>query len=200
TFLDFADLTKQDLKRWSGIRAQLKQNVRKYLWDKTKQKFIPHIYLDGSPFPASFDESVIYYHGGTTTAIEAGLLSKAEVLGVYLKMQDDVKKAHASSIGLTLYPTYPAGFFKNEGMGPYSYQNGGDWTWFGARMVSQLADYGFTDEALAAIQPMLQRVIKNKGFFEWYTPDNQPRGSSSFRGSAGVLFTAITKLEGKLKN
>ena len=199
-FLDFADLTKQDVKRWSGIRAQLKQNVRKYLWDKNKQKFIPHIYLDGSPFPASFDESVIYYHGGTTTAIEAGLLNKAEVLGAYLKMQDDVKKAHASSIGLTLYPTYPAGFFKNEGLGPYSYQNGGDWTWFGARMVSQLAEYGFTAEALAAIQPMLQRVIKNKGFFEWYTPDNQPRGSSSFRGSAGVLFTAITKLELKLKH
>ena len=199
-FLDFADLTKQDVKRWSGIRAQLKQNVRKYLWDKTNQKFIPHIYLDGSPFPASFDESVVYYHGGTAVAIEAGLLSKAEVLAAYLKMQDDVKMAHASSIGLTLYPTYPAGFFKNEGMGPYSYQNGGDWTWFGARMVTQLVDYGFTAEALAAIQPMLQRVIKNKGFFEWYTPDNQPKGSSSFRGSAGVLFTAITKLELKLKH
>lgn len=198
-FLDFADLPKKDVKRWSGIRDQLKRNVRKYLWDKVQQKFVPHIYLDGSPFPASFDEAKIYYHGGTTVAIEAGLLSKAEVLAAYLKMQDDVKKAHAASIGLTLYPTYPAGFFENKGMGPYSYQNGGDWTWFGARMVTQLVDYGFTNEALAAIQPMLQRVVKNKGFFEWYTPDNQPKGSSSFRGSAGVLWTAITKVEGKLK-
>ncbi|MGY3055125.1 glycogen debranching enzyme [Pedobacter sp. UYEF25] len=198
-FLDFPDLKKQDVKHWSGIRDRIKLKVREHLWDKTKQKFVPHIYLDGSPFPTSFDESVIYYHGGTATAIEAGLLSKAEVLSAYLRMQDNVKKAHASSIGLTIYPTYPAGFFKNVGMGPYSYQNGGDWTWFGARMVTQLVAYGFTNEALVAVQPMLQRVVKNKGFFEWYTPDNQPKGSSSFRGSAGVLFTAITKLEDKLK-
>ncbi|TDG36622.1 hypothetical protein EZJ43_08950 [Pedobacter changchengzhani] len=199
-FLDFAGLTKQDVKKWAAVKSKLKQHIRKYLWDKTKQKFVPHIYLDGSPFPASFDESVIYYHGGTAVAIEAGLLSKAEVLASYYKMQDDVNKAHASTIGLTLYPTYPAGFFENKGMGPYSYQNGGDWTWFGARMVTQLADYGFAKEALVALQPMLQRVVKNKGFFEWYTPDNQPKGSSSFRGSAGVLFTAITNLENKLKN
>ncbi|WP_419801507.1 hypothetical protein [Mucilaginibacter sp.] len=197
--LDFAGLPKNAVKRWSVIRDQFKRNIRKYLWDEVHQKFVPHIYLDGSPFPASFDEAKIYYHGGTSVAIEAGLLSKAEVLAAYLKMQDDVKKAHAASIGLTLYPTYPAGYFENKGMGPYSYQNGGDWTWFGARMVTQLVDYGFTDEALAAIQPMLQRVVKNKGFFEWYTPDNQPKGSSSFRGSAGVLWTAITKLEDKLK-
>ena len=197
--LDFAGLPKKDVKLWSVIRDQFKRNIRKYLWDEVHQKFVPHIYLDGSPFPVTFDEAKIYYHGGTAVAIEAGLLSKAEVLAAYLKMQDDVKKAHAASIGLTLYPTYPEGYFENKGMVPYSYQNGGDWTWFGARMVTQLADYGFTDEALAAIQPMLQRVVKNKGFFEWYTSDNQPKGSSSFRGSAGVLWTAITKLEGKLK-
>ena len=112
----------------------------------------------------------------------------------YLKMQDNVVKANASTIGLTLYPVYPVGTFKNGGMGPYSYQNGGDWTWFGGSMISELIRYGYLKEARTAIRPMLDRVIKNKGFFEWYTPDNRPQGSSSFRGEAGVLWTAINQL------
>lgn len=198
-FLSIVNLSPKSQKYWKGIKNSIAINVRKHLWDKAQQKFIPHIYLNGSPFPASFNESEIYYHGGTAIAIEAGLLSKEEVKTAYKKMQENVKKANAATIGLTIYPVYPKGFFKNAGMGPYSYQNGGDWTWFGGRMVSQLIRYNLIDEACEAMEPMLDRVIKNKGFYEWYTPDNKPQGSSSFRGEAGVLWSAITELEQKTK-
>ena len=60
--------------RWQTVRDDLKRNVRKVLWDAQTQKFIPHVYLAGSPFPADFDESKVYYHGGTAVAIEAGVL------------------------------------------------------------------------------------------------------------------------------
>lgn len=196
-FLNMAELMPEQKKYWKGIKNSIAANTRKYLWDKKQQKFIPHIYLEGSPFPASFNESEIYYHGGTAVAIEAGLLSKEEVLHAYKKMQENVKKANAATIGLTIYPVYPEGFFKNKGMGPYSYQNGGDWTWFGGRMISQLIRYDFIKEACEAMTPMMDRVVKNKGFYEWYTPDNKPQGSASFRGEAGVLWTAITDLEAK---
>jgi len=194
-YLSFADLSAKERRNWEQVRAGLKKNVRKYLWDADRQKFKPHIYLNGSPFPASLDEAAIYYHGGTIVAIAADLLSKAEVKHAYERMQQNVKSANAATIGLTLYPVYPAGTFKNAGMSPYSYQNGGDWTWFGGRMIPELIRYGLINEAKEALEPMLTRVIRNKGFYEWYTPDNQPRGSSSFRGEAGVLWTAIEKLE-----
>jgi glycogen debranching enzyme len=193
-YLEFADLSDENRKYWSRIGTELKSNVRKHLWDQKRQKFKPHIYLNGSPFPNTFNEEDIYYHGGTTIAIEANFLSKKEVKQAYLKMQDNVRLAKASTIGLTLYPVYPAGTFKNSGMAPYSYQNGGDWTWFGGRMISELIRYGYIAEARASIAPMLDRVIKNKGFYEWYTPDNRPQGSSSFKGEAGVLWTAINQL------
>jgi glycogen debranching enzyme len=193
-YLEFAELSKADRSYWIKVGADLKANVIKHLWDQKRQKFKPHIYLNGSPFPNTFDEEEIYYHGGTTIAIEANLLSKKEVKQAYLKMQDNVSKAKASTIGLTLYPVYPAGTFKNTGMSPYAYQNGGDWTWFGGRMISELIRYGYIAEAKEALAPMLDRVIKNKGFYEWYTPDNIPKGSSSFRGEAGVLWTAISQL------
>ena len=51
----------------------------KYLWDNKQQKFIPHLYLIGSPFPSAFDENTINYHGGTAIAIEAGLLNKKQI-------------------------------------------------------------------------------------------------------------------------
>jgi hypothetical protein len=199
-YLSIADITKKEQEYWTNTRNNLIGNIHKYLWDGVLHKYKPHIYLNGSPFPATFNEAAVYFHGGTTVAIEAGLLSKAEVRRAYKKMVDDVKKANASSIGLTIYPVYPAGFFKNPGMGPYSYQNGGDWTWFGARMVSQLIRYNLLTEAREAIKPMLERVLKNKGFYEWYTPDNRPQGSSGFRGEAGVLWTAISQLEDKAKD
>ncbi|MFA5329882.1 MAG: hypothetical protein WC384_18950 [Prolixibacteraceae bacterium] len=184
-------------EKWSAIRNGVAESCRKNLWDSTNQKFIPHIYLEkGSPFPADFDESQIYYFGGTTIAIEANLLSKEEVKASVDEMARRVKQAGAPSIGLTLYPPYPAGFFENKIMNPeYSYQNGGDWTWFGGRMIQQLICYGFVQEAYDQVQPMLKRVKDNDGFYEWYSVDNKPRGSGTFRGSAGVLYTAIRMFE-----
>lgn len=180
---------------WEKVRKQVKNNIRKYLWDNKKQKFIPHIYLKGSPFPDSFDENKINYHGGTAVAIQAGLLSKKEIQNVNKQMLQNVKASGAMSIGLTVYPPYPKSFFKNKGMYPYGYQNGGDWTWFGARMITALVNNGFMQEAYDEIRPMINRVLANEGFYEWYTVEGKPTGSGSFRGSAGVLYTAITALQ-----
>jgi glycogen debranching enzyme len=187
--------------KWEPIRETIAKNCRKHLWDSAKQKFIPHIYLEmGSPFPIDFDESQIYYFGGTTIAIEAGLLTKDEVKASLDEMVKRVKQAGAPSIGLTLYPPYPEGYFANKIMNPvYSYQNGGDWTWFGGRMIQQLIKYGFVQEAYEQVQPMVKRVKDNNGFYEWYSVDNKPRGSGTFRGEAGVLYSAIVMFEELIK-
>ena len=189
---NFIELTKdsEKAKFWSEKRDQLKQNIRRHLWDSSNQKFIPHIYLDKSPFPADFDENKIYYHGGTAVAILADILTPEEVANANERMLENMAKAHAQTIGLTMYPTYPAGYFQNVGMYPYGYQNGGDWTWFGARMIHALVKYDMIPQAYNELQPMLQRVVENKGFYEWYTPAGEPMGSGTFRGEAGVLFKA----------
>lgn len=179
------------LKKWKGIREQIAQNVRKHLWDTERKKFIPHLYIDPSPIPAGFDENQIHYHGGTAVAIEAGLLSKEEIAVVNAQMLENVRLSGMPSIGLTLYPTYPEGFFRGGMAKPYVYQNGGDWTWFGGRMIQQLVANGFVEEAYDEIRPMIDRVIKNQGFFEWYGMGGVPSGSGHFKGSAGVLAKAI---------
>ncbi len=183
-------------ERWLPIKNRIAENTRKYLWDEKNQKYHPHIYLNGSPFPKDFNEDEIFFHGGTAIAIEAGLLSKEEIKISLDKMIANVKASGAGSIGLTLYPPYPKGFFANKIMNPeYSYQNGGDWTWFGGRMIQELIKNGFVKEAYQQMQPMVKRVKDNDGFFEWYSVNNEPRGSGTFRGSAGVLYKAIIMFE-----
>ena len=177
--------------KWQNLRDKIAQNVRKHLWDDANKKFIPHIYLDPSPIPAGFDENKIHYHGGTTIAMEAGLLSKEEVGIVNAQMLENVRLSGMPSIGLTLYPTYPEGFFRGGMSKPYNYQNGGDWTWFGGRTIQQLIAHGYVQEAYDEIRPMIDRVLQNKGFFEWYGMGNVPSGSGHFKGSAGTLAKAI---------
>jgi glycogen debranching enzyme len=196
---DYVELLGPDTpeaERWKKTGAKLRRNIRKYLWDKKDQKFIPHIYLDGSPFPKDFDENAIYYHGGTAVAIQAGLLTHKEVGQAIAHMDADVKAAGASSVGLTLYPAYPDGFFQNPQLRvPYTYQNGGDWTWFGGRVVEALIEQGYIADAYRELLPMVERVERVNGFYEWWTRDDQPRGSGDFRGSAGVLGRDIELLE-----
>ena len=194
-YLQLVGETAPEAARWKSIRDDLKRNVRKHLWDTEQQKFIPHIYLAGSPFPQDFDESALYYHGGTAVAIEAGLLTRNETARSLEQMRANVRQAGAGSIGLTLYPTYPKGAFKNPGMAPYGYQNGGDWCWFGGRMIQQLIRQGFIEDAYRELKPMVARVQRAGDFHEWWSRDNQPRGSGQFRGSAGVLGRAIEMLQ-----
>jgi hypothetical protein len=195
-YLDLLGPGAPKAAQWTKTRDELKRNTRKYLWDKKNQKFIPHVYLAGSPFPADFDENAINYHGGTAVAIEAGLLTSKEISHALARMDADMRDARAATIGLTMYPAYPLGYFHNPQMTkPYTYQNGGDWDWFGGRMVQDLIDEGDIADAYREIRPMCDRVVRVGGFYEWWTPDNQPRGSAGFRGSAGELGRDIELLE-----
>lgn len=188
--------TKEDMQ----LRKSIAKNVRKYLWDSKRQKIRPHVYLDKSPIPEGFNEEEVYYHGGTAVAIEAGLLSKKEITIVNQAMLRNVKASGMPSIGLTIYPVYPKGFFHGGMAEPYVYQNGGDWTWFGGRMIQQLIRNGYVKEAYDEVRPMVDRVIKHQAFYEWWGPGCKPSGSGEFKGSAGVLVKAIKMFRDWSKN
>lgn len=194
---NLAELAGADVpraRRWTRLADDIHRHVRRHLWDARARKFLPHVYLDGSPFPPDLNENAMHYHGGTAVAILAGLLSREETIETLRQMRANVRAAGAGTIGLTVYPPYPAGTFKNEGMRPWSYQNGGDWDWFGGRMIQALVQQGLIEDAYLELLPMVRRVQQSGGFFEWFDRQNNPRGSGTFRGSAGVLARAILAL------
>ncbi len=181
----------QEKEGWIKRQGDILSNIRLHLWDAGKGKFIPHIYPGTSPFPEDFQENEIHYHGGTAMAMEAGVLNREEIGRVLSHMKKNVELSGAASIGLTLYPPYPSEVLGQGISPPYEYQNGGDWTWFGGRMIQQLIAHGFVEEAYELALPMMERVLTNKGFYEWYRIDGTPAGSAEFKGSAGVLAKAI---------
>jgi hypothetical protein len=105
---------------------------------------------------------------GTGIALLAGLHTVDEARAALQIMQANVAKAGGQiSIGLTVFPPYANGLFKNGCCsGPFSYQNAGDWPWFGARIVQGLAKLGLVDEAKAALRPMIDTVCQYQDFNE----------------------------------
>ncbi|WP_157557874.1 hypothetical protein [Niabella aurantiaca] len=180
-------------KKWAATARTIRKNIRKHLWDAGKAKYLPHLYLNGSPFSKDFDERSILYTGGTACAVLAGLHSKAELRKINDQFLRAAEKEKFATIGMTVYPPYPVEEFPN--MAAYNYQNAGDWTWFGGRMIQALAANGMVLEAYAEMSPMIDRVLQNKGFYEWYNVRNgKASGSGDFRGEAGVLYDAIEVL------
>jgi hypothetical protein len=192
-FLAIKPAAYKTSRDWAVTAAAIKASVRKHLWMSKEQKYIPHLYLEGSPFPASFNEKEILYTGGSACAIMAGFNTPKEIVTINKQMVTAAAKEKHATIGITVYPPYPAELFPN--MHPYVYQNGGDWTWFGGRMIQTLAAHGLVKEAVTELNPIIERVLTHKGFYEWYdVRTGEPKGSGDFRGEAGVLFDAIVML------
>jgi hypothetical protein len=76
----------------------------------------------------------------------------------------------------------------------YMYQNGGDWPWFGARIIQQMVAYGQVQVAYKEVSPMLDRILRDDAFFEWYTREGVGVGSGEYRGTAGQIVEAIDML------
>ncbi|MDR6945257.1 hypothetical protein [Mucilaginibacter pocheonensis] len=194
---DFLSIKPKDYKpreNWAAIATTIKKNARRHLWVPAAQKYLPHVYLNGSPFSKDFNENQILYTGGSICAILAGFNTAAEIKEINRQMLAAAAKEKHATIAITVYPPYPKEQYPN--MPPYSYQNGGDWTWFGGRMIAALVANDLIKEAYDELTPMIDRAIANKGFYEWYNiQTGAPKGSGDFRGEAGVLFDAITVLK-----
>ena len=192
------DKVKQEY--WKTEKEAIAANVKKYLWDEQHQKFIPHIYLKDSPF-SGFDEDEIYYLGGTVTAILAGILNKEEIKASFNKMMEVKKESGSMTIAIINYPPYPEGSFYNPDTKPYVYVNAADWTWWGGRVIEAMIKTGYIELAYQEIEPFLDRVIKNDGFYEWYSvKDHQPHGSNTFLGAAGALGKAVKLMKNEALN
>ena len=117
---------------WSNEKQEIVANVKKHLWDEKNQKFIPHIYLEDSPF-SGFNEDEIFYLGGTVYAILAGVLNESEIEASFNKMLEIKELSGSMTVAIINYPPYPLGSFYNNGAEPYTYVNAADWTWWGGR-------------------------------------------------------------------
>lgn len=208
-------LSEEQSAFWQDRRDKLAASIRRVLWDPERGKFVPHRYLEeGSPFPPELDEDAIFFPLGTALAIRAGILTDDEIAHSWAATLEAVRRAGAASIGFSPWPPYPAGCYAPKGIQPWGYANGGDWTWWGAQTAAAYANAGYVTEAYHAVLPMIERVLRDREFFEWYDRHNIPagkvkdpepgdegkgwgalaKGAAQFRGAAGTLVIAIDYL------
>jgi hypothetical protein len=175
---------------WLKKAASLREAANRYLWQEEKGFYRVHIHLD--PFPHDFDEDDMFAMGGNAQAIIAGL-ADAEKSGRIIETALERQRTfQVSTVSGSLLPPYPAGFFLHPAVDePYEYQNGGQWDWFGGRLILAMFENGFSAAAREKLIEVAAKNIRNGGFFEWDTKDGGGRGSEDYAGSAGSLARAL---------
>jgi len=175
---------------WEARALSIQGATNLHLWQEDKGFYRVHIHLD--PFPHDFDEDGMFAMGGNAQAMISGLADPAKAQRIIQAAIERQDQFGMSSICGSLLPPYPAGFFKHPGMDePYEYQNGGQWDWFGGRLVLAMFENGFSSIAREKLIQIIRKDVRNGGLFEWDTRGGDGRGSDDYAGSAGSLARAL---------
>ncbi len=175
---------------WADQAAALGAKANALLWQEDKGFYRVHLHI--TPLTHDFNEDDMFAMGGNAQAIISGMAGEqraGRIIEQALKRQSDFA---LSTLSGSLLPPYPRGFFKLPSMDdPFEYQNGGQWDWFGGRLVLAMFENGFSREARDKLIQIAGKNLANNGLFEWDTRDGRGRGSDYFAGSAGVLAGAL---------
>ena len=177
---------------WRERAAAVKRAADRWLWQEGRRFYRVHIHLDA--LKHAFDEDAMFPMGGNAEAVLAGLASDGQCAGIFAAALARQREYKISTISGSLLPPYPKGTFKHPMVDdPYEYQNGGQWDWFGAKLVKAMFDRGSARTARAKLAEIAAKNAANKGLHEWDTPDGRGRGSAFYSGSAGSLALALVE-------
>jgi hypothetical protein len=181
---------KKRVDVWAGRAGSVSANADRLLWQKDKGFYRMHLHLDD--LTHSFDEDDIFPMGGNAHAIRAGIADDAKAARIFRTAVERQERFGISTVSGVLLPPYPAGFFKHPGLDePYEYQNGGQWDWFGGKLVLEMFRRGAAGTARAKLIEIARKSVANLGLCEWEARDGSPRGSDFYAGSAGSLAQAL---------
>ncbi len=177
---------------WIATAQSLQRNTYVALWDERQGYFQIHQHVSGAPHDA-FNEAEMFAMGGNASAIVSGLAFGKEADRILDTARTRAQKFNLSTLSGVLIPPYPQNFFRHEQVrDPWTYQNGGQWDWFGGRLVKAMFQRG-APGALRALEAMAEKNLSHGGFFEWDTPRGEARGSPNFAGAAAVLGSAVVE-------
>ncbi len=183
---------KDKAAAWRGAAAAIQENTTAALWQEDRGFFAVHRHLDD--LVHDFDENDIFAMGGNAQAVVSGLADPQQAQRIIETALERQEALEVSTISGTLLPPYPAGTYRHGLLDdPFEYQNGGQWDWFGGRLIRAMYENGFSTQATEKLLEIIQKNIANRGFFEWDNRKGVGRGSDIFCGSAGVLAKAAVE-------
>jgi hypothetical protein len=183
-------LTDQERSRhWSDVAEKAKRAANRHLWQEARGFYRMHLPLAPTALP---DDSGIFGMGGNAVALLAGMAADARVRRILEVAEERRRRYAVSTISGTLLPPFRAGLFAHPILREeWTYQNGGQWDWFGARLILAAFQRGQSELARRWLGELAQKAERNRGLHEWHTRDGAGRGSPTYAGSAGVLAAAV---------
>jgi hypothetical protein len=193
-----AIISKKRIQQWQQRRRLIQKQAQKVLYLKDKGYYITHIVPTEDKEKYFKMESEMLPVGGNAEAILAGLMDKSQTQRFLHVLQQRRKEYKLRTVSFTLLPPYPEGFFPHHLLfHPWSYQNGGEWDWIGARVVKALLFKGFPKEALEYLLEIVKKNLANFCIYEWEDRQGTGRGALFYVGAAGVIGDAIQQLNKK---
>jgi hypothetical protein len=176
-------------KRWGETADGVTAAANRRLWQEARGFYRMHVPLGTSGLP---DDAAMFATGGNATAILSGIADERQARRILAAAEERRRRFAVSTIAGTLLPPYRAGLFLHPAMRePWSYQNGGQWDWFGARLVLAAFQRGESTRARRWLGELAEKARRDGGLYEWHTRGGEGRGSPTYAGSAGVLAAAV---------
>ena len=176
---------------WRETSEQTKDSINRHLWQEDRGFYRMHAVLTPSPSAGWMDDSNIFATGGNALAVLHGVADQNQATRIFHEARERRRQIGISTVSGSLLPSFPSGFFAHPMLKePYTYQNGGQWDWFGGRFVLAEFENGFSVLARQHLSEIARKVTSGGGLYEWQTKDGQGRGSPNYAGSAGALGTA----------
>jgi hypothetical protein len=181
---------------WDARARRMSAAIDATLWQEARGFYRMHRVLSwpGRP-PAAARDADIFAMGGHAVALRAGVGTPARAARVFGVAAARAKAHGMPTISGVLLPPYPDGFFKHPIMSQaFTYQNGGQWDWWGARFVLAAFQRGDAAYARRELGRVAEQAARTTGLHEWTSRDGQGQGSATYAGTAAALGQAI--LEG----
>jgi hypothetical protein len=183
---------EEEAAGWATRRKAVRSKTNGLLWMEDRGYYRVHLHLDG--LSHDFDEDDIFPMGGNAAALLSGLPDPGRAARIIETALARQTRYRVSTISGTPLPPYPRGTFRHPLMDhPFEYQNGGQWDWFGGRLILAMYREGFSRRATEKLKEIARKNIANGGFFEWEDRTGIGRGSDYYAGSAGVLAKAVVE-------
>lgn len=179
-------------RRWDDRSRAAAGAIERQLWQPQRGFYRMHV-VSGWPGPgAPPQDDDRFAMGGNATALLAGLGDDDHVRRVVGAAQDRQRRFRMSTISGVLLPPYPLGFFRHPILREeFAYQNGGEWDWWGGRLLLAAFQRGQSAFARHELSRIAAQAVRAGGLYEWSTREGQGRGSPRYAGSAGALGAAI---------
>jgi hypothetical protein len=179
-------------RRWDDRARLIADGIERHLWQPERGFYRMHAILSW-PLPGHAPQDDDRFGmGGNAVALLAGIGDEARmrrVMGVALGRQ---RRYRMSTVSGVLLPPYPSGFFRHPILREeFAYQNGGEWDWFGGRLLLAAFQRGQAAAARRELARIAAQAVRGGGLYEWSTRDGQGKGSARYAGSAGALGAAI---------